>query len=139
VAFAPNDLCRFGKSAMHPGRLVGKLRGICAIWRLDWKGNVVERGLLKGLRVTALTVREPEIDQFRAGGPSTLPSNRGKSTVLYGQLIDAELIMQRNVSRRRCGLGRFEVNDPDAAVGLPLDPIGTAREVDPIAAEIDLA
>jgi len=139
VAFAPDDLCRFGKPAMHPGRLVGKLRRIFAIWRLDWEWNVVERSLLKGLRMTALAVREPEIDQFRAGGPSIVPGHRGKSTVPDGQLIDAELIMQRNVSRRRCGLGRFEVNDPDAAVRLPLDPIGTTCEVDPVAAEIDLA
>ena len=47
--------------------------------------------------------------------------------------------MQRDVGRRRRGLGRFEVHDPDPAVGLPLDPIGTAGEVDPVAAEIDLA
>jgi hypothetical protein len=134
VVFAPNDLRRFGKPAMHPGRLIGKLCRVVAIWRLDWKGNVVERGLLERLRMTALPVREPEIDQFRASGPSTVPRNCRKSTLLDRQLIDPELIMQRDVSRRRCGLGRFEVNDPDAAVGIPLDSIGTAGEVDPVAA-----
>ena len=124
---------------MHPGRLVGKLCRVGAIWQLDWKRNIVERGLLKGPRMAALPVRKPEIDQFSAGWPSTLPCHRRKSIVLDGQLIDTELIMKRDVSRRRCGLGRFEVNDPDATVRLPLDPIGTTREVDPVTAEIDLA
>jgi len=85
---------------MHPGRLVGKLRRIFAIWRLDWEWNVVERSLLKGLRMTALAVREPEIDQFRAGGPSILPGHRGKSTVTDGQLISVGRIS--STSSPRC-------------------------------------
>ena len=133
-AFGPDDLCRFGKPAMHPGRLVGQLRrDLRPSGGSNGKGTSSSEAWLKGLRVTALgPVGEPEIDQLGARGPSTLPRHRGKSTVLYGQLIDPELVMQRNVSRRRCGLGRLEVDDPDPAVGLPLDPIGTARQLDPL-------
>jgi hypothetical protein len=95
--FAANDLRSFGEPPVHPRRLLDNERLFGCVRWLDREGDVIERGLLKGLRIPALAVREPEVHQFRAPRPNALPSHRRESTLLNRQLIDPELIMQRDV------------------------------------------
>ena len=97
MIFAANDLRGLCQPPVHPRRLLDNERLLGCGWWLDREGHVIERGLLKSLGIPAIAVREPEVHQFRAPRASTLPSHRSKSTLLNRQLIDPELIMQRDV------------------------------------------
>ena len=54
-------------------------------------------------------------------------------------MVDAQLVVQRHVGAGRCALGGLEVDDPDPAVRVALDPVGCPVSCIRLLAQIDLA
>ena len=98
MPLGPNDRRRLGQPTVHPGRHRRSVGGIPGGER-----DVIQRGLVEDPGPAAVTLRQPEVDQFGAAWPGVLARNGGEGSLLDGQLIDPELIM---VGHLGCGRHR---------------------------------
>jgi hypothetical protein len=101
--FPTNDVRSVCQPLMHPGRLLSKCAFYSAVER-HRERHLVERGLLKRLRVTAVSVGKSEVHKFGAPRPCAIPRYMSKGTLLHRQLVDPELVVQRHVGGSRCCL-----------------------------------
>ena len=76
-------------------------------------------------------VGQPQVDQLGPGRSRARPGDLRERTLLHRQLVDPELVLHRDVGGGRRGARGLEVDDPDPAVGLPLDPVGACRSAGP--------
>ena len=98
--FLANDVRGICQPPMHPARLFATCLWV-SVPRRHRERQIIQRGLLKSLRLAAVPVGQPEIHEFGAARSCAITSNASKRVLLHCQLIDPELVVQHHIGSAR--------------------------------------
>ena len=131
---------RLQQPSVHPGRLAAPVPDRCR--RRRRRPGTARRPATPDRTPSAAAHRRPDSRRYTSSAPpgrAPTPAVCSNAPAGDRELVHAQLVLHRHVRGPWLAPAGLEVDDPDPALTIALDPVSRAGEVHPFAPQLDLA